>query len=71
MYFIVDDYSVHIFSLPDVRNAKCGFDGGSYCIYVYFKSGSDSPITIPFYNREGRDKAFNDLCERLLELEKI
>ena len=70
MYFIVNDYSTHVVCLSDVRNAKCGYTGSSYCIYIYFRNGSDEPATITFYGRERRDEVFKELCERLSGLEE-
>ncbi len=65
MYFIINDYSTHIIYLPDVRNVMCGFEQGCYRIFIYFK-GDANPISVAFYDRERRDKTFNELCDRLL-----
>ena len=56
-------YCTHILRVTDVRNVYTGIDTGCWAIYVFYRCGADSKITIRFDDKKERDEA----CEKIYQ----
>lgn len=66
MYYRIKN---HIFYLPSILNAYKNWGCGGPTITINY-CGDNHPSTIDFSTCDERDKEFDILCEKLLELEK-